>query len=44
MIYEWYYNENVPYFGEDNVDIQYMETDSIVISFYSIEGLIDDSK
>ena len=34
----------LPYFGEDNLELRYLDTDSFIFSFNSIKCLIEDLK
>ena len=43
-MYEWYYDKMQPYFGEDNLDLHYLDTDSFIFSFKPIKSLIEDLK
>ena len=42
LMYEWYYDKMPPYFGEDNLEIHCLETDSFIFSFKPIKNLIED--
>ena len=42
--YEWYYDKMQPYFGEDNLELNYLDTDSFIFSFKPIESLFEDLK
>ena len=42
--YEWYYDKMQPYFGEDNLELHYLDTDSFIISFKPIKSFIEDLK
>ena len=42
--YEWYYDKMQPYFGEDNLELHYLDTDSFIFSFKPIKSLIEDLK
>ena len=44
LMYEWYYDKMQPYLGEDNLEIQYLGTDSFIFSFKPIKSLIEDLK
>ena len=44
LMYEWYYDMMQPYLGEDNLEIQYLGTDSFIFSFKPIKSLIEDLK
>ena len=44
LMYEWYYDKMQPYFGEENLELHYLDTDSFKFSFKSIKNLIEDSK
>ena len=43
-MYEWYYDKMQPYFGEDNLKLHYLDTDSFIFSFEPIKILIEDLK
>ena len=43
-MYEWYYDKMQPYFGEDNLKLHYLDTDSFIFSFKPIKSLIEDIK
>ena len=42
--YEWYYDKMQPYFGEDNLELHYLDTDSFIFSFKPIKSLIEGLK
>ena len=44
LIYEWYYDKMQPYCGEDNLELLYLDTDSLIFSFKPIKSLIEDLK
>ena len=44
LMYEWYYDKMQPFFGEDNLELQYLDTDSFIFSFKPIKSLIEDLK
>ena len=44
LMYEWYYDKMQPYFGEDNLELHYLDTDSFIFSFKPIKSLIEDLK
>ena len=44
LMYEWYYDKIQPYFGEDNLELHYLDTDSFIFSFKPIKSLIEDLK
>ena len=44
LMYEWYYDKMQPYFGEDNLELLYLDTDSFIFSFKPIKSLIEDLK
>ena len=44
LMYEWYYDKVQPYFGEDNLGLHYLDTDSFIFSFKPIESLFEDLK
>ena len=44
LMYEWYYDKMQPYFGVDNLELHYLDTDSFKISFKPIKSLIEDLK
>ena len=41
LMYEWYYDKMQPYFGEDNLELHYLDTDSFIFSFKPIKSLIE---
>ena len=43
-MYEWYYDKMQPYFGEDILELQYLDTDSFIFSFKPIKSLTEDIK
>ena len=44
-MYEWYYGKMQPYFGEDNLEIHYLDTDSFIFLFSPIQSnWLDDLK
>ena len=44
LMYEWYYDRMQPYFGEDNLELHYLDTNSFIFSFKPIKSLIEDLK
>ena len=42
LMCEWYYDKLQPCFGEDNLDLHYLDTDSFIFSFKPIKSLIED--
>ena len=44
LMYDWYYDKMQPNFGEDNLELHYLDTDSFIFSFKPIESLIGDLK
>ena len=44
LMYERYYDKMQPYFGEDNLELHYLDTDSFIFSFKPIKSLIEDLK
>ena len=44
LMYEWYYDKMQAYFGEDNLELHYLDTDSFIFSFKPTESLIEDLK
>ena len=44
LMYEWYYDKMQPYFGEDNLELHYLDTDSFIFSFKRMKNLIEDLK
>ena len=42
LMYAWYYDKKQPYFGEDNLDLHFLDTDSFIFSFKPIKSLIED--
>ena len=43
-LYEWYYDKMQPYFGEDKLELRYLDTDSFIFSFRPIKILIEHLK
>ena len=39
LMYEWYYDKMQPYFGEYNLELHYLDTDSFIFSFKPIKSL-----
>ena len=39
LVYEWYYDKMQPYFGDNILHLQYLDTDSFIFSFKSIKSL-----
>ena len=44
LMYEWQYDKMQPYFGEDKLELHYLETDSFIFSFKPIKSQIEDLK
>ena len=44
LMYEGYYDKMQPYFGEDNLELHYLDTDSIIFSLKPIKSFIEDLK
>ena len=44
LMHEWYYDKMQPFFGEDNLELPCLDTDSFIFSFKPIKNLIEDSK
>ena len=44
LMYEWYYDKMQPFFGEDNLELHYLDTDSFIFSFKPIKSLIEGLK
>ena len=44
LMYEWYYDKMQPYIGEDNLELNYLDTDSFIFSSKPIKSLIEDLK
>ena len=42
LMYEWYYDKMQPYFRENDLELQYIDTDSFIFSFKPIKNLIED--
>ena len=42
IIYFWFHCKLLPYFGEDNVVLHYLDTDSFVFFVTAVDGLIND--
>ena len=43
-MYEWYYDKMQPYFGEENLELPYLDTDSFIFSLKPNKSLIEDLK
>ena len=44
LIYEWYYDKMQSCFGEDNLELHFLDTDCFIFSFKPIKSLIEDLK
>ena len=44
LMCEWYYDKMQAYFGEDNLKLLYLDTDSFIFSFKPIKNRIKDIK
>ena len=44
LMYEWFYDKMQPYFGEDKLELHYLDTDSFIFSFKPIKSLFEDLK
>ena len=44
LMYEWYHDKMQTSFGEDNLELHYLDTDSFIFSFKPIKNLIEDLK
>ena len=44
LMYEWCYDKIQPFFGEDNLELHYLDTDSFIFSVKQIKNLIEDLK
>ena len=44
LMYEWYYDKMQLYFGEDNLELHYLDTDAFIFSFKTIKSLFEDLK
>ena len=44
LMYERYYDKMQPNFGEDNLELHYLDTDAFIFSFKPIKSLIEDIK
>ena len=44
LLYEWCYDNMRPYFGENNLELLYLDTDSFIFSFKPTKSLIEDLK
>ena len=44
LMYEWYYDKMQPYFGEDNLELHYLVTDSFIFLCKPIKSLSEDFK
>ena len=40
-MYEWYYDKMQPYFGEDNLELHYLDTYSFIFSCKPIKNLFE---
>ena len=43
-MYEWFYDKMQLYFGKDNLELHFLDTDSFIFSFKPIKSLIEDLK
>ena len=43
-MYEWYFDKMQQYFGEENLELQSLDTDSFIFPFKRIKSLIEDLK
>ena len=44
LMYERYYDKMLPYFGEGNLVLHHLDTDSFIFSFKSIKSFFEDLK
>ena len=44
LMFEWYHDKMQQYFGEDSLELHYLDTDSFIFSFKPIKSLIEDIK
>ena len=44
LMYERYYDKMQPYFGKNNLELHYIDTDSFIFSFKPIKSLTEDLK
>ena len=44
LMYEWNYDKMQKFFGEDNLELHFLDTDSFIFSFKPIKSLIEDLK
>ena len=44
IMYEWYYDKMQSFFGEDNLELHYLDNDSFIFSFKPNKRLIEDLK
>ena len=44
LMFEWYYDKRQLYFGEDTLELHFLDTDSFIFSFKPIKSLTEDLK
>ena len=44
LMYEWYYDKMQPYFGEDDLELHYLDTDFFIFPFKSVTSLLENLK
>ena len=44
LMYEWFYDKMEPYFGEDNLELHYLDTNSFKFLFKPIKSIIEGLK
>ena len=44
LMYEWYYDKKQRYFGGDNLELHYLDTNAFLFSFKPIKSLIEELK
>ena len=44
LMYEWYYDKMQPYYGEDKLELHYIDTASFIFSLKTIKSSIEDIK
>ena len=44
LMYEWFYDKMQPYFGEHNLELHHLDTDSFIFSFKPVKCLVENLK
>ena len=44
LMYAWFYDKMQPYFGEDRLELHYLDTETFIFSFKPIESLFENLK